>query len=112
MRIIILGLALSVCVALNASAATFGGSGVQACKIWVDDRNAENSSLHADESWVMGFLSGIAYSSWVGGDPLSGVDADRVYSFMDMYCADHPADTMTVAAEAFYRSHPHAPNRP
>ncbi len=110
MRIIILGLALSVCVALNASAATFGGSGVQACKIWVDDRKAESPSLKADESWVMGFLSGIAYSNWVGGDPLSGLDADKVYSFMDMYCADHPADTMTVAAEAFYRSHPHAPN--
>ncbi len=109
MRIIILGLALSVCAASHAGATTSGRLGLQACKTWADDRKMEGPSLYADESWVTGLLSGIAYSTWVGADPPIRIDTDGVYNLIDIYCVDHPTDTMTVAAEAFYHSHPRAP---
>jgi hypothetical protein len=64
-----------------------------------------------DESWVMGFLSGVgfeAHQEAQGVDnPLDGMDVEGVWAWIDNYCQTHPINDIAQAAAAFYRAHPH-----
>jgi hypothetical protein len=52
----------------------------------------------------LGFLSGIGFTA--DGDPLAGMDAEGVWSWVDNYCRAHPIEKIAKAAAEFDRIHP------
>jgi hypothetical protein len=56
-------------------------------------------------SWALGFISGVAvYSEDL--NPLNGIDADGVFSWLDNYCQPRPRATFIEALRAFISKHP------
>ena len=83
------------------------GMGTGSCSNWVKDRLAPDSAeSYADESWVMGFLSGVGFVAKDGANPLHGVETDAVLSWIDRYCRAHLFDSIAKAAAAFVYAHP------
>jgi hypothetical protein len=91
---------------------TLAGPGTLSCETWTADmrsslpRRAVTQELKMDIAWVLGFLSGIGFKNENGDDPLNGTDAGDVFSWIDIYCRDHPIEDISSAAIAFYHAHP------
>jgi hypothetical protein len=99
--------ALAVWLPVTAKAFTYEGTGVASCSEWQGARNALYPGVAREEDWVLGFLSGFAAASQdVHFDPLAGVDAFGVCSWIDDYCQEHPNDGIISAAAAFLWSRP------
>jgi hypothetical protein len=87
------------------------GAGLSACWTWTADRAARTYPEVGDEQWVVGFLSAVAV--WAPNlEPLQGVDAEAVFSWMDTYCRAHPLVILGEAAKAFVQEHPDRGSRP
>jgi hypothetical protein len=74
---------------------------------WYRDHGPEDDS----EAWVLGYLSGAAFGTWSGLnpirlDPLKGVDGAAVFAWIDNYCRAHPLDPFEKAVIAFVKEHP------
>lgn len=91
--------------ALKADEPTIAGLGTRSCGGWTEDRKANAFDATNDQSWVMGFLSGVALT---GGDynPLNNTDALGVWAWIDNYCQANPLDEIYQAGEAFVKFHP------
>jgi hypothetical protein len=97
--------ALSLIVGVSAPAAAYTaiGMGNMACGEWTSARQYPNSDQAvADGQWILGFIAGAAYEN--GKDPLSGIDADGVWAWIDNYCAANPRQTQVDAATAFLKA--------
>ena len=83
------------------------GAGSLRCSAWTTTRGVGNALEQG--AWVLGFLSGFG-SAWIGRpetvDPLNDMDADGVFTWVDVYCAAQPDDPIARAALAFVRAHP------
>jgi hypothetical protein len=66
------------------------GEGTASCGAWTEDRGIRRAM--PDESWVLGFLSGIGYTGDETIDPLKNMDAKGVTAWIDNYCAAHPIE--------------------
>jgi hypothetical protein len=93
----------------SAEAAQLGnynllGSGTISCGTWTALRRQGQASL--PEQWILGFLSGVGYEGGGRDNPLSGVDADAVWAWMDNYCHANPLDHIAEAGAAFDAIHP------
>ena len=99
---------LSLVVGIGTADAEFVymGHGTRSCGSWTIDRRTASRTELADESWILGFLSGVGYEG-AGLSPLNDVDAKDVFGWMDNYCRAHPLDDIEKAGEAFVREHPH-----
>lgn len=102
--------AMAVAVPASAQASVYViGDGNSSCATLVANNHSgaitDISDLAAREiTWVLGFLSGVG---WMGTlDPLNGVDAQAVATWLTGYCRTHPLDTIVVAASAFAYAHP------
>jgi len=90
----------------NACAYNLVGQGTLDCANWTTLRQGRQAL--GLEQWVVGFLSGIGYEGETHGDnPLKGIDADTVWTWMDTYCRDHPLATISSSVAAFDAMHPH-----
>jgi hypothetical protein len=90
----------------NACAYNLIGQGTLACGTWTTLR--QDRQALGLEQWVLGFLSGVGYEGESHGDnPLKGIDADTVWTWMDNYCRDHPQATISGSVAAFDAAHPH-----
>jgi hypothetical protein len=75
------------------------------CGTWLEDRDANRAGV--DESWILGFLSGIGYALGERGiDPLHDTDHNGVTAWIDNYCRGHPIDLISAAAAALVTAHP------
>jgi hypothetical protein len=54
----------------------------------------------------LGFLSGIAYESTDGENPMNGLDAEAVWAWIDNYCQAHPLEQIVTAGQQFVFVHP------
>jgi hypothetical protein len=82
------------------------GVGTASCGTWtVDQRDPKSWPALADESWVLGFLSGIGFES-LADNPLNGTDANGVVGWIDNYCAANPLSQIFDATKAFDHAHP------
>ncbi len=108
-RLGLAGLALMVgfTQAVAAAPASPTNVGTASCDIWAAHRRApDQASATVDAQWVIGFLSGIGAMHLGELEPLHGTDATHVWTWVDAYCRDHPADTIEQAAASFAAAHP------
>lgn len=86
------------------------GPGTVACVNWTYHHAASGSghpiapspvAAAVEDAWVGGFLSGLGAAGW--GHPLAGSARERVFSWIALYCIDHPKETIAEAATAFAR---------
>lgn len=75
------------------------GLGLTSCGSWTA---AKTEGWHRDAyiSWLAGFLSGIN-AAGVGryGNAVQGTDMNGLIGWVDNYCAAHPLDNVSAAAE-------------
>jgi len=109
---IVLALAVSAAlvspseVGVSQSTYKVMGAGNSSCGRWTaDHRYGVNPVALNEESWVVGFLSGIG-DVVPDANPLGGTDLDGVTGWIGNYCAAHPLISIFDAAIAFYRAHP------
>ena len=59
----------------------------QSCETWITNRPASGGALGVlYQQWIFGFLSGVSYAD-PDHDPLKGVDAMAITTWVDEYCA-------------------------
>jgi hypothetical protein len=84
------------------------GAGVDRCRRWTADRrDVTGPAALQDEQWVLGFLTGVGFAGSEQDDPLNGVTAETVWTWVDLYCAQHPAEKFVQAARAYAKGHRH-----
>lgn len=97
---------------LNAHTAVAGtyqviGAGAQSCGTWISDRsNPSSVAANLDESWVLGFLSGVGFEGGADINPLEGMDDNGVAGWVDNYCRQNPIVNIATASAAFFAAHP------
>jgi hypothetical protein len=93
---------------------TAAGLGAVSCGAWTAARRDRQAG--DVEQWILGFLTGmadLAASVPVQSkmDPLSGVDAEAVWAWVDNFCRAHPLEKVVRAGEAFATAHPEDTSR-
>ena len=95
-----------------AEAASYNrlGAATASCGAWTAFRREGPTSARAlsSEQWVLGFLDGITEASGGGLDPLSGVNAEQVWDWIDSYCQANPTKSIADAGSAFIAARPHS----
>lgn len=75
------------------------GQGTASCGKWTVARG--DRQAFGFEQWTLGFLSGAVILGPTGLDPLKGVNAQAVFTWMDKCCRIHPLEPIAAAARAF-----------
>jgi hypothetical protein len=75
------------------------GVGTWSCVAWQQARAERRSDV--TEQWALGFLSGLAFASKNGTDPLRGLPPQALSEWLDRYCRNHPDDTIAHGTETF-----------
>jgi hypothetical protein len=81
------------------------GAGVDSCGTWTEDRRVRGVGAQQDQQWVVGFLSGAAFTG-PNLDPSNNMDAQGIWAWVDNYCHSNPIKTIRDAAEDFVEEHP------
>jgi hypothetical protein len=77
------------------------GVGTVSCAVWTKDRVDRASDRHfINGAWVQGYLTAVNLFSDGPSHIAKGIDDDGVMAWIDNYCAQHPVDSLTVAAKA------------
>jgi hypothetical protein len=78
------------------------GEGMAPCMVWSQVRVGYKGDRF--ESWVLGFLSGVATTN-LDYDPLRGAGAVGVWTWIDSWCQAHPNKLVVDAVTAFASEH-------
>lgn len=73
--------------------------GGRSCEAWLRNTHSAVSIGGGDESWLIGFLSGIALMS--ERDFLRGTDNDAIFVWVDKYCQANPSKEVADAGQEF-----------
>jgi hypothetical protein len=73
---------------------TIYGAGTESCGRWLADRHAGDWYLAGQ--WVLWWISAYGY---YGSKDLRKTDSDAIAVWIDNYCAAHPLDELSLAAE-------------
>lgn len=77
------------------------GVGTLSCEIWTKDRADRSTERHyINGAWIQGYLTGANVYGEGPSHIAKEIDADGIMARIDGYCAQHPADSLTVAAKA------------
>jgi hypothetical protein len=97
------GMFIAVVAACLSSAVTDADAvivgGARSCGSWMESHNSGESSWTgiAAESWVMGYLSGLAVGK--NKNFLDGIDSSSLYLWITNYCRANPLDNTATASE-------------
>jgi hypothetical protein len=95
------------CVCSPALAYTTISPSPQSCKAWTSARREGPDRAIDREMWVLGFLSGVGSTRAITKvDPLSGMDKEGVWTWIDKYCFENPLVPLPDAALKFMGAHP------
>jgi hypothetical protein len=101
-------LMMSPAKAQHEKTPTLMGQGALPCSTWVTYRRGpDTTDRRVLETWIAGFLSGVAVTGSPEFDPLNGMNADAVWGWIDDYCQTHQLKSLANAAVAFVYAHPH-----
>ena len=84
--------------AFEAQAVTILGS--RSCGTWVSERSLKSLGALVNETWLVGYLSGLAYGS--DKDFLKGTDNESLFLWVDNYCRANPLKTTFEAGETLH----------
>ena len=79
------------------------GAGAASCGTWISERPLQSSPLRAmDESWVLGFLTGVNAMRLAVGNSQIGLttDANGLLAWVDNYCRANPLKSISDTALA------------
>jgi len=91
-------LVITFCIGLHltpAQSETVTIKGSRSCGTWIQDRKI-NDAIDS-ETWVIGYLSGIAVS--YNKDILRNSDNSSLYLWIDNYCQKNPLNRISHAAK-------------
>ena len=91
----VFALPANVSVPANAEA---GIGGAPSCADWVTDHREKGILFIGDTNWLMGFLSGIAYSSHQ--DFIKETNNESLNLWVDHYCQANPQKNLDDAGKA------------
>lgn len=71
------------------------------CGQWIEERKINGRQSHANEYWVMGFVSAFnIYAPESDGLAGDGVDSPSIFSWIDQRCKEHPLEKILVSVKA------------
>jgi hypothetical protein len=78
----------------------------QSCQTWTANPPTSGGGLGLlNQQWILGFLSGVSFAD-ADHDPLTGVDAAAITTWVDNYCQENGGSArLADAAVAFVRAH-------
>ena len=77
------------------------GVGTLSCEVWTKDRADKTSESHfVNGAWIQGYLTAVNVFGEGPSHIAKGTDADGIMAWIDNYCAQHPVESLTVAAKA------------
>ena len=77
------------------------GVGTLSCEVWTKDRAERAGDRHfINGAWVQGYLTAVNVFGDGPSHIAKGTDADGIMAWIDSYCAQRPAESLTVAAKA------------
>lgn len=79
------------------------GHGNVSCGTWLQTRGSQTLAEAAQESWVLGFVTGFNNYAVRSGNILGGTDTDGLFSWIDAYCQANPLDSLFHASGALVR---------
>lgn len=91
-------IAATLAVFAISSMAQVSIRGSRSCGTWIDYQKQGGASSLASETWLVGFLSGIAFES--NKDILDGADNPSIFLWVTNYCQANPLESLTKAGEA------------
>ena len=71
--------------------------GAPSCGTWVKNRPNHDWSSLVDQSWLLGYLSGVAVA---GNQDFLHTDNDSLFLWIDNYCQGNPLDHLFDAGDA------------
>jgi hypothetical protein len=92
---LLLTVAFAIAFPLSAEAYLLLGERGSSCGTWTAARKTSRDYFPM-AAWVLGYLAGIASST--GEDLMRGIDSAAVDAWVDKYCAEHPLNKVSDAA--------------
>ena len=87
------------CAAIgDAQASAIRGS--RSCGTWIKDRADTKWLALAEQDWLLGFLSGMAFYS--SKDILNGTDNESIFLWVDNYCRANPLKSLYHAGDELF----------
>ena len=77
------------------------GFGTQSCGTWTADKQKAGYEQIVDISWVEGYMSAMDRTNPAINVASHHTDANGMAAWVDNYCAAHPIEQISAAAEAF-----------
>jgi hypothetical protein len=77
------------------------GLGTASCEYWTNARKKEEAlGTTPRGSWVLGYITAVnLFGPW-SSDITQSTDTKGIWAWIDNYCAEHPFDSIAVAAES------------
>lgn len=94
----IIFLFISQFTATSAEAVSLLGN--RSCGVWIEARKEDAMMARVHETWLVGFLSGIAFTSNINFIP--GTDNSSIYLYIDNYCRKNPLSGLAAGAESLF----------
>jgi hypothetical protein len=100
---------MTLSVHVRAAGSSFGNvkvvrsvtaKGYLSCGEWKQNREVDSPSASAESIWLLGFLSGVAWSK--DQNTLKDIDRSSIDVWMDNYCQGAPLSTVANGAVILY----------
>lgn len=99
-KFIYMFIALISIILMSANANAVALRGMPSCGDWVKNKGTDNWLFRTHQSWLIGYLSGIA--SGTGADILNGVDNNSIELWVTNYCNANPLSELNHAGDELY----------
>ncbi len=73
------------------------GAGAVSCAEWNDFKRQDDPARYGAMDWILGYVSAFNNYHFHDGDVSQGISVDRMLSWIDQYCDQHPADSLVKA---------------
>jgi hypothetical protein len=95
---ILAALALAAATPVKGPEIFYGFPDQDSCGYWIQERRKGANGSQLWEGWILGFITGLNVFGTNNGNVAPDVKAEGLQAWVDQYCADHPLDSISVAA--------------
>lgn len=77
------------------------GQGNVSCGAWLNGRKGNDANASSRIAWVLGYVTAFnEYESKPAGDVSGGKSTEKIMTWIDNYCGQHPTDDLYRASAA------------